>query len=150
VYCYCCCCRHLSCLIALLSMPAAYNNSVQWFLAIFKKRVTRLAMPYKCLYLVSARTCIAAAFPQTRAASSSYAGVQFDLESFKMQLSRLAMPHQAFTYSTLTLDLLDDPALAAAFAVSLRTSFMQVPHAASDPVGELARVSVTCYLHCYM
>jgi hypothetical protein len=64
------------------------------------------------------------------------AGVQFDLDSFQEQLSRLAMPHQAFTYSTLTLNLLDDPALAAAFAVSLRTSFMQVPHAVTDPVGE--------------
>jgi hypothetical protein len=64
------------------------------------------------------------------------AGVQFDLDSFKQQLARLAMPHQAFSFSTLTLNLLDDAALAAAFAVSLRTSFMQVPHAVSDPVGE--------------
>ncbi|KAF6255218.1 hypothetical protein COO60DRAFT_237950 [Scenedesmus sp. NREL 46B-D3] len=61
-------------------------------------------------------------------------GVQFDLDSFKEQLSRLAMPRQAFSFSTLTLNLLDDPALATAFAVSLRTSFMQVPHAVSDPV----------------
>lgn len=61
-------------------------------------------------------------------------GVQFDLDSFKQQLARLAMPHQAFSFSTLTLNLLDDAALAAAFAVSLRTSFMQVPHAVSDPV----------------
>jgi hypothetical protein len=64
------------------------------------------------------------------------AGVQFDLDSFKQEISRLAMPHQAFSYSTLTLNLLDDAALAAAFAVSLRTTFMQVPHASSDPVGE--------------
>lgn len=36
----------------------------------------------------------------------------------------------------LSLNLLDDPVLASAFAVSLRTSFNQVPHAVSDPVGK--------------
>lgn len=36
----------------------------------------------------------------------------------------------------LALNLLDDPVLASAFSVSLRTSFNQVPHAVQDPVGE--------------
>eukprot|EP00879_Flechtneria_rotunda_P012231 GHRR01012773.1.p1 GENE.GHRR01012773.1~~GHRR01012773.1.p1 ORF type:complete len:1051 (+),score=372.66 GHRR01012773.1:153-3305(+) len=61
-------------------------------------------------------------------------GVHFDLEAFKQQLSRLAMPHQAFSFNQVTLNMLDDPVLAGAFAVSLRTSFLQVPHAVSDPV----------------
>lgn len=64
------------------------------------------------------------------------AGILFDIETFKEQLNRLAMPHQTFSFSSITLNLLDDATLAAAFAVSLRTSFMQVPHAVADPVGE--------------
>eukprot|EP00878_Enallax_costatus_P020352 GHUV01021506.1.p1 GENE.GHUV01021506.1~~GHUV01021506.1.p1 ORF type:complete len:850 (+),score=172.67 GHUV01021506.1:211-2760(+) len=61
-------------------------------------------------------------------------GVHFDIEAFKQQITRLAMPHQAFSFSSMSLNLLDDPALAAAFAVSLRTSFLQVPHAVADPI----------------
>lgn len=62
--------------------------------------------------------------------------MHFDVEAFKQQLGRLAMPHQRFSFSGMELNLLDDPTLAAAFAVSLRTSFLQVPHAVADPVGE--------------
>ena len=40
---------------------------------------------------------------------------------------RLALPHQAFTFSYSEINLLDDPPLAAAFAVSLRTAFAEVP-----------------------
>lgn len=66
-------------------------------------------------------------------------GVHFDIEAFKQQITRLAMPHQQFSYSVVSINLLDDPALAAAFSVSLSTSFMQVPHAVLDPVGKFER-----------
>jgi hypothetical protein len=52
-----------------------------------------------------------------------------------VQLTRLATLHQKFSFKTITLNLLDDPQLATAFAVSLRTSFAQLPHAIADPVG---------------
>jgi hypothetical protein len=35
------------------------------------------------------------------------------------------------------LNLLDEPPLAVAFSASLRTSFVSVPHAMDEPVGEL-------------
>jgi hypothetical protein len=66
----------------------------------------------------------------------SPAGIRFDLE--------------AFTFNQVSLNLLDDPTLAAAFSVSLKTSFLQVPHSVQDPVGGCDLPSKRCMLllHC--
>lgn len=56
---------------------------------------------------------------------------------------RLALPHQQFTFSYNELNLLDDPTLAAAFSVSLRTAFAEVPNAVTTPRGEGARACST-------
>ncbi|KAI8467147.1 MAG: hypothetical protein J3K34DRAFT_431559 [Monoraphidium minutum] len=60
-------------------------------------------------------------------------GVSFDIEQYKAQVLRLALQHQSFTFTTHELNLLDDPALAAAFSVSLRTAFANVPNAVTVP-----------------
>jgi hypothetical protein len=80
----------------------------------------------------------------------SPAGIRFDLEAFKHQLTRLSMRHQSFTFNQVSLNLLDDPTLAAAFSVSLKTSFLQVPHSVQDPVGGCDLPSKRCMLllHC--
>jgi hypothetical protein len=63
------------------------------------------------------------------------------------QVQRLALPHQAFSFTNTELNLLDDPGLATAFSVSLRTTFAQVPNAVSTPEGEVAgRVAIAAVL----
>lgn len=57
-------------------------------------------------------------------------GAAFDVGAFEREALRLALPRQAFTFSHTRLDLLDDPQLAAAFSLSLRSAFAQVPNAA--------------------
>lgn len=74
--------------------------------------------------------------------------VHFDMEHFKAQLQRLALPSQHFSFSSKSINMLDDPTLASAFAISLRTSFAEVPHAVAEPVGmhTFAMMRQLCHL----
>jgi hypothetical protein len=69
-------------------------------------------------------------------------GVEFDVEKFKQQTQRLALPNQKFTYTTTELNMMDDEMLAVAFATSLKTTFLEVPHAVADPISECKQGAV--------
>jgi hypothetical protein len=131
----CCCC-----------LACAAVAGINFDLESFKQQLSRLAMPHQqftfgqvCAHLGSRRgthVVLTQHTSHTVISSGHRTHVMGLIRVCAVWTNKPHLPPCFPPFLQFALNLLDDPVLASAFSVSLRTSFNQVPHAVSDPVGE--------------